>query len=94
MVAPSPEVIQMLMLAGVANFVFIGLKAFQQRNVVHNDRMLVVLTSNLIAFAEVYVVYTIAEHGVLLPLILTLGMSGGLGCLFAMWFHDKINGRG
>jgi len=78
-----------LILAGTANFCFIGLKAFQQRNVVHNDRLLVLLTSNLLAVAEVYVVFTIASVGMYWPLVVTVGISGGLGCLAAMWLHDK-----
>lgn len=81
-----------LALAFVANFTFIGLKAFQQRNVIHNDYGLVFLTSNLLAFAEVFVIYTIAQKGVYLPLVLTIGVSGGLGCLFAMWFHNRMKG--
>ena len=76
--------------AGAANFLFIGLKAFQQRNVVHDKHAAVVVTSNLMAFAEVYVVFTIASEGVTWPLILTLGMTGGLGCLLSMWIHRKL----
>lgn len=79
-----------LLLAGVANFCFIGLKAFQQRNVIHNDYVLVVVTSNLLAFAEVFVIYTIAKEGVILPLILTLGFSGSLGCVVAMRIHNYL----
>ena len=79
-----------LPLAGLANFAFIGLKAFQQRNVIHNDRWWVFVTSNLLAVAEVFVIYTIAERGFFWPLVLTIGVSGGLGCLFAMSLHDWL----
>lgn len=81
---------KMLALAGLANFCFIGLKAFQQRNVIHNDRMWVFITSNLLAFAEVFVIYTIASKGFFLPLVAVIGISGGLGCLFAMSLHDRL----
>ena len=73
-----------------ANFVFIGLKAFQQRNVIHDNYGLVILTSNAMAFFEVYVVYTIAKHGVDLWLVLALGLGGGTGCLAAMLLHKRF----
>ena len=79
-----------LPLAGLANFCFIGLKAFQQRNVVNNDYGMVFVTSNLLALVEVFVIYTIAQRGFFWPLVLTIGVSGGLGCLFAMWLHNRL----
>lgn len=79
-----------LALAGAANFTFIALRAFQQRNVVHNDYGLVFITANLIALVEVFVVFTIASKGFMLPLVFTLGVSGGLGCIFAMRFHNWL----
>ena len=79
-----------LPLAGLANFCFIGLKAFQQRNVVNNQYTLVFLTSNLLALVEVFVIFTIAQRGLYWPLVATIGVSGGLGCLFAMWLHNRF----
>lgn len=79
--------------AWLANFAFIGLKAFQQRNVVHNNRAAVFLTSNLLACVEVIVVWKIAKTATTVSdyaaLVLTLGTSGGLGCLLAMHLHDR-----
>lgn len=83
-----------LALAGVANFAFIGLRAFQQRNVTHNNYGLVFITANLLALVEVFVVFTIASNGFLLPLVVTIGISGGLGCIFAMRFHNWLLLRG
>ena len=80
----------MLLLAGLANFLFIGLKAFQQRNIVYNDYAFVVVTSYLIAVAEVYVVFTIASNGFVWQLVLTLGSSGALGALVAMKLHNYL----
>jgi hypothetical protein len=79
-----------LLAAGVVNFLFIGLKAFQQRNVIHNDRVLVMLTSNLLAMSEVFVIAVIARSGWYLPLVLILGVSGGFGCLTAMTLHNHL----
>lgn len=85
----TTAIIAFLAVAG-ANFVFIGLKAFQQRNVIHDNYGLVVLTSNAMAFFEVYVVATIAKHGVDTWLVLALGLGGGTGCLAAMLLHKRF----
>lgn len=80
------------LLAWLANFSFIGLKAFQQRNVVHDNRAAVFLTSNLLAAVEVLVVWKIAKTSSTFTdyalLVVTLGTSGGLGCLLAMHLHN------
>ena len=73
----------------VANFAFIFLKAFQQRNVIHNNYGWVIVTSLSMALFEVYVVASIAKHGVDLWLVLALGLGGGTGCLAAMLLHNR-----
>ena len=73
-----------------ANFAFIFLKAFQQRNVIHNNYGWVVVTSNVMAVFEVYVVASVAKHGVELWLVLALGFGGGTGCLAAMLLHNRF----
>ena len=82
-------IIAFLAVAG-ANFVFIGLKAFQQRNVIHDNYALVVATSMSMAAVEVYVVATIAKEGFTPWLVLALGLGGGTGCLAAMLLHRKF----
>jgi hypothetical protein len=79
----------LLAIAG-ANFVFIGLKAFQQLNVVHGERTWVFLTSNLMAFSEVFLVASYARNGAALPVIVAVGVSGGLGCIFSMWLRTRL----
>ena len=74
----------------IANFAFIFLKAFQQRNVVHNNYGWVVATSNAMALFEVYVVATVAKHGVEIWLVFALGLGGGTGCLAAMLLHNRF----
>jgi|GEM_PF-3569470 len=73
-----------------ANFAFIFLKAFQQRNVIHNNYGWVLITSNAMALFEVYVVASVAKHGVELWLVLALGLGGGTGCLAAMLLHNRF----
>ena len=73
----------------VANFAFIALKAFQQLNVVHGERMLVFVTSHLMALTEVFLVASYAQHGPVWPVILTVGTSAGLGAVSAIEFRKR-----
>jgi hypothetical protein len=73
-----------------ANFAFIFLKAFQQRNVIHNNYGWVVATSNAMALFEVYVVAMVAKEGFTIWLVLALGFGGGTGCLAAMLLHNRF----
>lgn len=82
---------------GLANFIFIFLKAFQQRNVAFMHYGWVVPTSLLMAVAEVYVVGAVAVNAVavglspaLVPFILAVGLGGGLGAVCSMWLHKRI----
>lgn len=73
-----------------ANFVFIGLKAFQQMNVVHSAKMLVFVTSHAMAVVEVYLIAEYAAHGPAWPVVLTVGLSGGLGSVAAIMLRKKL----
>jgi hypothetical protein len=77
-----------------ANFLFIFLKAFQQRNVTGLFYLPVIPTSFLMALTEVYVIATISMQAMTGTLgveqIAAIALGGGLGCLASMWCHDKI----
>lgn len=76
-------------LAFIASFVFIGLKAMQQLNVVHGNTWWVVPTSVAMAACEVFVVVNMAHQGwgwIILP----IGFGSGFGALFAMWVHRRF----
>lgn len=76
-------------LAFSASFVFVGLKAAQQLNVVHDRYLLILPTSFLMAMCEVYVVSQAAMSGwgwIVIP----IGLGSGLGCLLAMYLHKKL----
>ncbi len=73
-----------------ANFAFIFLKAFQQRNVIHNNYGGVVATSMSMAFFEVYVLAMVVKAGFTLWLVIALGLGGGTGCLAAMLLHNRF----
>lgn len=72
-----------------ASYVFIALKAFQQRHVIHNDWGWIAPTSMAMAFVEVYVIAQVARHGYGLPLVLAVGSGAALGCLTAMIVHNN-----
>ena len=79
-----------LLAIGFANFVFIALKAFQQLNVVHGEKLLVFVTSHLMALTEVFLVAAYAQNGPIAPLVLTVGLSAGLGSVGAIVFRQRF----
>lgn len=79
------------LLAGIASFGFIFLKAFQQRNVTLDaPAKAVILTSLAMAATEVYVISAIAREGYSVVLVCCIGVGAGLGCVLAMRVHRRI----
>ena len=74
-----------------ANFLFIFLKAYQQRNVAFDNYGMVLPTSFGLAMTEVYVIAKVAVLGFTLPLALTIGVAAGSGALCAMLVHRKYH---
>jgi len=68
-----------------ANFAFIGLKAWQQRNVAYLKYASVFFVSNALAAVEIYVIFRVAAQGPALETIIPVGLGGGLGCITAMY---------
>lgn len=88
------------LVVGVANFVFIFLKAFQQRNVAFMHYAWVLPTSAAMAVAEVGVVGYVALEATsasglmdMAPVVTAIALGGGLGCLASMWIHHKYIGE-
>lgn len=75
---------------GLASFVFIFLKAFQQRNVAFNHYLAVIPTSLLMAVVEVFAVATIAAEGWSIGIVLAVGIASGTGAVTAMLTHNRI----
>ena len=73
-----------------ANFVFIFLKAAQQRNVAHMHYGPVLPLSFILAFTEIYVIYTVVQQGLDWTYILAIGLGGGLGCMSSMYLHERM----
>ena len=74
-------------------FVFVFLKAFQQRNVAGSHYLPVIPTSLAMAATEVYVIAVIVRLGYDPYLVASIGIGAGLGATAAMYAHDKIFGR-
>lgn len=77
-----------------ASFCFVALKAFQQLNVVHDQYLLVIPTSFLMAVCEVFVVANIAAKGWEIYLVASVGLGSGIGCVCSMYLHKRITHRG
>lgn len=86
------------LIAGIAYFVFVFFKAFQQRNVAFLHYKLILPTSYLLASTEVFVyaliTFSVIKAGGLTPELLwyvfAVGTGGGLGAMLGMKLHDLI----
>lgn len=78
--------------ACVASFAHIALKAFQQLNVVHDHYWWVPPISLMMAACEVTIVTSIVKAPDV-GTVLALGVGGGAGALLAMWLHKKLRNR-
>jgi len=74
----------------LASFVFVFLKAFQQRNVAFNHYLAVIPTSLLMAVVEVFTIATLAAEGWNIIIVLAVGLASGGGALTAMALHNRM----
>lgn len=83
------------LIAGVAYFIFVFFKAFQQRNVAFMHYRWILPISYLMATTEVFIISLVAHEAVkgitwsLLWFALTIGTGGGFGALAAMYLHKR-----
>lgn len=73
----------------ISSFAFIALRAFQQLNVVHNNKLLVMPTSLAMAACEAVVIVNVAKTGFGVIVLFT-GVGAGLGALTAMEIHRRF----
>lgn len=81
----------------LANFIYIALKAFQQKNVMHDNFPLVIPTSFGMAVCEYFIMGTIAVLAINSQSFIhtainvsSIGLGGGLGSCCAMWYYKRI----
>lgn len=72
-----------------AAFVYVMLRAFQQRNVAFDNYGWVVPTSYGMAAVDTFIMASIAKNGWTLVFVLTYGTAGALGACCAMIFHKR-----
>lgn len=75
--------------AGFASFVFVGLRSFQQLNVVQRKYLWILPTSYAMAAVEVLLIQQMA-HNAWGWIVLFIGAGGGFGSVTATWVHDKF----
>lgn len=80
------------LLAFVASFVFVFLKATQQLNVVGGHYKWVLPTSLAMAACEVFTIAAIAHVG-WGWIVLWVGAGSGLGAIAAMFIHSRYIGK-
>jgi hypothetical protein len=79
----------LILLAFVASFLFVFLKAFQQLNVHHGEYLWIMPISMSMAACEVYVTWQAATRGwgwIILP----IGLGAGFGCMAGMALHKYL----
>jgi len=80
-----------------ASFIYVGLKAMQQLNVVHHQVTWVLPVSIGLGLCEVFIVGVIAVAAVqavgfwaMALLGVSLGLGGGIGAIFSMCIHKRL----
>jgi len=71
-------------------FLFVMLKAFQQKNVAFDHYWPVVPISLAMAATEVYVIASVALLGYNLELVLSIGCGAGCGAITGMLIHKRV----
>jgi hypothetical protein len=82
-----------LALAG-ASFLFVFLKAFQQRNVAFDNYIAVMPISIMMASVEVFTVTKVAAAGWNIGIVLSIGIASALGAITAMHLHKWLFVKG
>lgn len=81
-----------MLLAATIVFFYVGLRAFQQLNVVHRNYKLVIPTSIFMSVGDVAMILIVVKADTLW-LGVSNGIAGGLGCIAAMYISHKVWGK-
>lgn len=88
--AALPAYVTLYLLLAGAQFLFVFLKAFQQRNVAFDNFIAVIPVSILMAATEVFVVAKVASTGWHPGVVLSIGLASGGGAVSAMLLHRRL----
>ena len=78
-------------MAFLASATYVGLKAFQQLNVVHEKWAWVIQISFLMQVCEVFLVVQVSRAG-FGWIVLATGAGSAVGCVVAMLIHRRLRG--
>lgn len=76
--------------AFAASFCMVFLKAFQQLNVMRDQRMWVVPTSYGMAAAEAWIIFQVADSGWGFLIVAVIGTGAWIGALCGMSLHRRL----
>lgn len=71
-------------------FLYVILRALQQRNVAYDNYGWVIPTSYAMAVADIFLITTVSKASWSLGLVFGYGTAGATGALVAMWFHKRF----
>ena len=72
-----------------AVFLYVFVRAFQQRNVAFKHYAWIVPTSYVMAIFDVFIIVFVSHAGWSLPVVAANGTGGALGCLSAVYAHNR-----
>ena len=73
----------------LSSILYVGLRSFQQRNVTNDNYLWVVPTSCGMAAVDAYLMINVVKSGWSIPLVLSVGLGGAIGCICAMLIHKR-----
>lgn len=76
-------------LAGIASFVRVFLKSWQQLSVMSMQFKSIMPVSVLMTATEVYVIFSVKDASKLWLLVMVMGIAAGAGSMLSMWLHKK-----
>ena len=79
-----------ILLISCSMFVYVMLRALQQRNVAFDNYGWVIPTSYAMAVVDVFLITTVARSSWQPWLVFGYGTGGAFGALAAMWFHKRF----
>ncbi len=81
----------MYIIAALVNFINIGLRVIQTKNIIGVYYKSAYVTSWLMSVVAVANIVIVTEDGYVM--IIPIGLGGSLGCITSMYFHDKLMKR-
>ena len=75
--------------AFLTSFLNIGLRSFQQLNVIHRKYLWILPTSMVMAACEALILLSYVHNGWGL-VVLAIGLGGGLGSITSTFLHGKL----